>query len=258
VNYALADYLRLTQELDPDLTIIVSVDGREARRTRVTKENLFTFDDELRIAAEELGTGAKEINIKAEGRGNVYWGAYARFFTKEEKITAAGNELYVTRQYMKLIPKTVTKTRKVYNAEQRKQIEESFDEIEYDKVPVKEGDKLTSGDLIEVTIAVDAKNNFEYLLFEDPKPAGCEPVNLQSGYQWGGGFGAHTELRDEKVAFFASYLNQGKHSISYRLRAEIPGEFHALPAHGECMYAPFVRGNGDSNIIRIVDVPAEK
>lgn len=258
VNYALADYLRLTQELDPDLTIVVSVDGREARRTRVTKQNLFTFDDELRIAAEELGTGAKEINIKAEGRGNVYWGAYAQFFTKEEKITAAGNELYVTRQYMKLIPKTVTKTRKVYNAEQRKQVDETYDEIEYDKVPVKEGDKLTSGDLIEVTIAVDAKNNFEYLLFEDPKPAGCEPVNLQSGYQWGGGFGAHTELRDEKVAFFASYLNQGKHAISYRLRAEIPGEFHALPAHGECMYAPFVRGNGDSNIIRIVDVPAEK
>ena len=257
VSYALADYLKLTNELDPDLTMVINVDGREARRVRVTKENLFTFDDEVRITAEDLGTGAKEVTIIADGRGNVYWGAYAKFFTKEEKIEAGGNELLVTRQYVRLIPKTVTKTRMVYNQEQQKQIEEKYQAIDYDKAPVKEGDRLTSGDLIEVVLSVDAKNNFEYLLFEDPKPAGCEPVNLQSGYQWEGGFGAHTELRDEKVAFFASYLNQGKHTISYRLRAEIPGEFHALPAHGECMYTPFVQGNGSSAIIRIVDVPSQ-
>ena len=50
---------------------------------------------------------------------------------------------------------------------------------------MKEGDRLTSNDLIEVELSIDAKNNFEYLVFEEPKPAGCEPVNLQSGYQWG-------------------------------------------------------------------------
>ena len=109
VSYAPADYLRLTQELDPDLTLVVSVDGREAKRERVTKQNLFTFDREVRISAEDLGTGAKKVTIHAEGRGNVYWGAYATFFTKEEKIEAGGNELLITRQYSRLIPKTVTR-----------------------------------------------------------------------------------------------------------------------------------------------------
>ena len=144
------------------------------------------------------------------------------------------------------------KTRTIYDASARKNKEEEYEAIEFERSKLTEGEKLKSGDLIEVSLDIDARNNFEYVMFEDPKPAGCEPTELQSGYQWGGGLGTHTELRDEKVAFFASYLPQGKHTIAYRLRAEIPGEFHALPAFGECMYTPFVRGNSASSIIRIV------
>ncbi|MBY0586039.1 hypothetical protein K2X85_02620 [bacterium] len=251
--YALADYLRATGELNPDLTIIVDIDGKEVRRSRVTRENLFTFDDELRIVAEELGTGTKEISIRTEGKGNCYWGAYATFFSQESEITSAGHEIYVTRKYEKLTPRKVMKTRTVFDANEGKQKEERYEAIEYDRAPVSKGDSLQSGDLVEVTLDIDARNNFEYVLFEDPKPAGCEPTELQSGYRWGNGMGSHTELRDEKVAFFASYLPQGKHAISYQLRAEIPGEFSALPAFGECMYTPFVRGNSASQRIRIVD-----
>jgi uncharacterized protein YfaS (alpha-2-macroglobulin family)/tetratricopeptide (TPR) repeat protein len=253
--YALADYLRSTGELNPDLTIIVDVDGQEVRRAKVTKENLFTFDDEVKIVAGELGVGAKEISIRTEGKGNCYWSTYAEFFTKEESIQGAGSEVYVTRRYEKLTPKKVKKKRTIYDANARKNKEEEYEAIEFERSKLTEGEKLTSGDLIEVSLDIDARNNFEYVMFEDPKPAGCEPTELQSGYQWGGGLGTHTELRDEKVAFFASYLPQGKHTIAYRLRAEIPGEFHALPAFGECMYTPFVKGNSASSIIRIVDAP---
>lgn len=251
--YALADYLNLSGELDPDLTITADLDGKELRRVRVTKENLFTFDSRLVVSGDELGMGAKNVTIRAEGRGNVYWGVYATFYTKEDKIEAAGNEIFVTRQYQKLIPKEVAKTRKVFDPQTNTHVDEAYMAIEHDRVVLKEGDKLASGDLIEVVLSIDARNNFEYLLFEDPKPAGCEPTELRSGYSWGGGFGAYTELRDEKVAFFASYLNQGKHTITYQLRAEIPGEFHALPAHGECMYTPFVQANGESWVFRIAD-----
>lgn len=30
-----------------------------------------------------------------------------------------------------------------------------------------------------------AADNFEFLAFEDPKPAACEPVDLRSGTHWG-------------------------------------------------------------------------
>ena len=41
---------------------------------------------------------------------------------------------------------------------------------------------LKSGDLVEVELEIDSKNDYEYLIFEDMKAAGFEPVELRSGY----------------------------------------------------------------------------
>ncbi|KAJ3046708.1 hypothetical protein HK102_013105, partial [Quaeritorhiza haematococci] len=78
----------------------------------------------------------------------------------------------------------------------------------------------------------------------DFKAAGFEPVEVRSGYN-GNDMGAYVEYRDERVAFLVPRLSRGKHSVAYRLRAEIPGKFHALPARGEAMYAPELKGNSD-------------
>lgn len=252
---ALVDYLTMSGELDPDLTLIAELDGRELRRVHVTRRNLFAFDGRVEVAGRELGVGPKDVVVRAEGRGSLYWGAYASFFTKEAKITAGGNEIFVERAYQKLVPKEVSKTRKVVDPATGEAVEESYTALEFERTVLKEGDRLESGDLVEVVLSIDARNNFEYLVFEDPKPAGCEPTELRSGWTWEGGFGAFAELRDERTAFFAPYMNQGKHRIAYRLRAEIPGEFRALPARGECMYTPFVKGNGESWTLRIHDKP---
>jgi alpha-2-macroglobulin len=55
------------------------------------------------------------------------------------------------------------------------------------------------------------------------------------------------------VAFFAGTLARGKHSVSYRLRAEIPGRFHALPARAQAMYAPELRGNSNEIQLGVED-----
>src|SRR5262249_55164542 len=103
---------------------------------------------------------------------------------------------------------------------------------------------LKSGDLVEVELEIDSKNDYEYLVFEDPKAAGFEPVLVRSGYN-PNDLGAYMDLRDEKVCFFVRRLARGKHSVSYRLRAEIPGQFSALPTVGYAMYAPELKGNSD-------------
>ena len=46
---------------------------------------------------------------------------------------------------------------------------------------------------------------------------------------------------------------RGKHSVSYRLRAEIPGKFSALPAKASAMYAPELKGNSDEIKLTIKD-----
>ena len=90
-------------------------------------------------------------------------------------------------------------------------------------------------------LVLDAKNDYEYVVFEDMKPAGFEPVEVRSGEGEGAGVSSHMELRDEKVAFFIGDLPQGTRAVRYRVRAEIPGAFHGLPTNGYAMYAPDVR-----------------
>ena len=51
----------------------------------------------------------------------------------------------------------------------------------YEKIPLNDGDSVTSGDRIETVLTIDAKNHYEYLVFEDLKPAGLEAVQLKSG-----------------------------------------------------------------------------
>lgn len=84
------------------------------------------------------------------------------------------------------------------------------------------------------------------------KPAGFEPVDVQSGYLKRG-MHAYVEFRDEKVAFFLSTLARGKNSMAYRMRAEIPGKFSALPTQAHAMYAPEIRANSDELKLRIED-----
>jgi uncharacterized protein YfaS (alpha-2-macroglobulin family) len=113
-------------------------------------------------------------------------------------------------------------------------------------------DKLKSGDLVEVELEIDSKNDYEYLLFEDPKAAGCEAMLVRSGYN-ANDMGAYMEMRDDRVCFFVRRLARGKHSVSYRLRAEIPGQFSALPARASAMYAPELKGNSDEIKVVIED-----
>ncbi len=121
----------------------------------------------------------------------------------------------------------------------------------FERVPLKLGDAVTSGEQIEVVLNITTKNVYDYLAFEDMKPAGCEPVELRSGGRWAGGLCANLELRDEKVVFFIGLLEQGTHTLRYRLRAETPGVFHALPTTGFAMYAPEIRAISDVMHLRV-------
>jgi uncharacterized protein YfaS (alpha-2-macroglobulin family) len=114
----------------------------------------------------------------------------------------------------------------------------------YIRQALKDGEEIRSGDLVEVELTVESKNDYEYLLIEDLKAAGFEPLEVRSGYN-GNDMGAYVEFRDDRVAFLVRTLPRGKRSVSYRLRAETPGKFSALPANISAMYAPELKGNSD-------------
>ena len=124
----------------------------------------------------------------------------------------------------------------------------------YERVALRDGDELASGDLVEIELKIDSKNDYEYLIVEDFKAAGLEPVDVRSGYT-GDGVGAYLELRDERAAFFLRALPRGATSVSYRLRAEIPGRYSALPTTIAAMYAPELKGNADEIRLKVTEAP---
>jgi len=228
--YALSDYIQHSRELDPNYKLTVYVNDKQVRELVVNKDNALTLDGRITLGDADLQSGENKIRIVKEGAGNLYYTAGMYFYTKEEKIQGAGHEIFVKRSYTK--------------------VELDKDNKEK-RTPLAYGAKLASGDRIEITLELEAKNNYEYLVFEDPKPSGCEPVELQSGYRWGGGLGSYMEIRDERTAFFVSYLQQGTHKLTYTLRAEIPGTFNALPTKGYAMYVPDIRAISDETRIQI-------
>jgi alpha-2-macroglobulin len=236
---ALAEYVVASGEDRPQLTVEVLVDGKKIKAATIDAQNLFTFDDEASLAGAALEAGVHKIELRKRGKGPLYFNAYLTNFTQEDFITHAGLEIKVARSYFKLIRSD--ETTNVVGS--RGQVVGQRTE-NYRRVALANFGEVKSGDLLEIELTIDSKNDYEHLIFEDPKAAGAEPFDVQSGYN-AVGLPAYVELRDEKVTLFVRTLPHGKHSLHYRMRAEIPGKFSALPTVGTGMYAPELKGNSD-------------
>ncbi len=55
------------------------------------------------------------------------------------------------------------------------------------------------------------------------------------------------------MALFIDKLPEGIWEIRYDLRAEAPGQFHALPVVGKAMYVPEIRCNGAEIRLNVKD-----
>jgi len=244
---ALADYLKASGEDRPDLSVAIALDGQKRKDVRITPADLFTFDNAFVLKGQALVTGSHTISFLKQGKGPLYFSAYLTNFTLEDPITRAGLEIKVDRKVYRL----VRDDKAVDVAGGRGQAVGQRVE-HYRREPLAGGATLKSGELVEVELEIESKNDYEYLVFEDYKAAGFEPAEVRSGYN-GNDLGAYVEFRDDRVAFFTRALARGKHSVSYRLRAEIPGRFHALPARAQAMYAPELRANSDEIQLRVAD-----
>ncbi|MCF7854293.1 MAG: alpha-2-macroglobulin, partial [Candidatus Pacebacteria bacterium] len=244
---AMADYLRATGEMKPNLTLNILVDGDRRKEVTITADNLFAYDDRFVMRGDAVETGEHTVQIKKTGKGPLYYNAYLRYFTLEDFITKAGLEIKVDRIVYKLTE--VEDSTKVAGS-RGQALDQKVQKYEREKLDNLA--TLKSGDLVEVELIVESKNDYEYIVIEDMKAAGFEPVEVRSGYTHNG-LGAYQELRDEKVAFFVRSLPRGQHSLTYRLRAEIPGRFSALPAKAYGMYAPELKANSDEIKLNIED-----
>jgi len=164
VVLALNEYLRTSGELKTDLEYDLLVNGSSIAKQKVSGADIFSAPSRFAVDPG-LIRDSNEIRIRTQGElGSVYFAAEAKFFSLEEPITPAGNEIFVKRRYYKLVGRPTLLKGYVY-----------------DKEPLADGDTVKSGERVQTLITIEAKNNYEYLVFEDLKPAGLEAVEIRSG-----------------------------------------------------------------------------
>ena len=116
--------------------------------------------------------------------------------------------------------------------------------------PVKDLSEVSVGDEIKVRLTITTDSAFEYVHLQDPKPAGFESDELLSGWSWTT-VRSYRENRDAATNFFINWLPHGTLTLDYVLRPTVPGQFHALPAQVQSMYAPEFGAHSASETLNI-------
>jgi uncharacterized protein YfaS (alpha-2-macroglobulin family) len=248
VVFAITDYLKYSQELDPDYNVKVFVNGQIAAEKNMTKEDVYKKSNFIQIENNLLKSGQNEIKIEKSGKGKVYFSSYTSYYLSEDKISSQETGFRVEREYFKL---------EKYNSY-------TDDKITYRKKYF--DGNLKSGDEILVKLKVYSKEQNQYFMLEDPLPSGVEVVkddwsftiedeNNYKGYPyyyWRWWF-ADKEVRDNRITFFSTYIDKGEYEFSYIMQAQIPGDYTVNPTKAMLMYYPEYNGNTANSKLSVTD-----
>lgn len=93
------------------------------------------------------------------------------------------------------------------------------------------------GDLVTVTLELEAQRDYQYLMVRAPIPAGAF-VRKKSAK----GVFAEFEARHGEGLFFLTELKEGPHQLRFQFECQLAGQFRLSPAHVELMYNPAIYG----------------
>lgn len=236
---AFCAYLANSGELDSQLEFEILLDGRKIKGGALQRENFFSANNRLILEEPDLPKGKHEVEFRKTGSGPLYFNGYLEYFSREDFLRKAGLEVRIDRVVYRLH----RDDEKIQLPDQKGQVAGTQTE-NYRREKLATGAIINSGDLLEVELLIESKNDYEYLLIEDFRAAACETVDNQSGYTRNA-LNAYVEFRDDRTAFFVRSLPRGKHSMKYHMKTETPGKFSALPARICGFYAPELQGNSD-------------
>jgi uncharacterized protein YfaS (alpha-2-macroglobulin family) len=234
--YGLTDYLKASQELSPDYSFEVYLNGNQIMTQKVS--SAAAAPTLVIKKGAEVGSN-NQIRIVKHGRGALYISSALEYFTGEDEVQPQGsNDLKLTREYLRLRVSQDSSGRSSWKVE-----------------PL--SGELRSGDYVVARLHVEGARA-EYLMIEDPIPAGAEQVSrvndLALSYadnKWTDWY-SQREFRDNRTVIFADYFD-GNATYQYAMRVEVPGEFRVAPARVELMYQPTVQSNTGNARLKILD-----
>jgi uncharacterized protein YfaS (alpha-2-macroglobulin family) len=234
VFYALSEFYKKYEKIEPDFKIEVSLAGK----------NLLEESFQEKIRAEKFEGSLVELKpgktiplkIKKTGKGKLYY---------QTRLTYAPKQELPPRDEGFSIVKDITTL---------------------DGKPL---DSIKAGMLAVVSLQVILPQERLFVVLEDPLPAGFEAVNptflteseehqrqleelSESGRRrWWQGFN-HIEMHDDRVLLFADSLKPGIHAHRYLVRALTHGTFYTPGTKIQEMYAPEVFGRSGELTVKII------
>jgi hypothetical protein len=236
VIYGLADYLKISNELNPNLDVTVFVNGRAALSTKIAQATALETPS-ITLDESKLEPGVNRIRIATSGQGRLYYSARAEYSSTEDKLEKAGTvSLNILRDYFRLAPGR------------------DGERVVYDTAPL--AGAVSSGDIIAVRLTVTG-SEWKYLMLEDPIPAGTEFIERDESYQlrnrppWWEYFFTRRELHDDRLAIFQTRFPQGQRQYFYLLKVVNPGIFKVSPARVQPMYQTDVLATSESRRLEV-------
>jgi len=236
VVFALVDYLEKQGSAEYQANVELALNDQKKIEKAFGPEDVFKPSVTL-LSDAKAKVGRNTVHIARQGKGVLFYNLALNFFGRQEQIAARGERLRIKRSVFALSKKLVG------------------DSWRFHARP--SDGKAHPGDELLVVLEISATRDTDYVMIEDPLPAGVQPIESDQGYALPGYElrqpGLHREFRDQHVAFFISSLNKGSRKLAYLVRAAIPGTYHVMPAGVLPMYDPQFGGNSASAILRIED-----
>uniref|UniRef100_Q025N0 Alpha-2-macroglobulin domain protein n=1 Tax=Solibacter usitatus (strain Ellin6076) TaxID=234267 RepID=Q025N0_SOLUE len=221
VIYGLTDYLKSTNELNPNVTATVLVNDQPVL-TRKFDQSATLGIPEFTLDESKLQPGVNRIRITTTGQGKLYYSARAEAYSAEDKLQKTGTtSLNILRDYFRLVPV------------------KQAGKIVYALAPL--NGPVASGDTLAVRITVTG-TEWKYLMVEDPIPSGTEFIERDTSYElkerppWWQYLFTRRELHDDRMAIFQTWFPQGQQQFFYLLKVVNPGAFQVSPARVQPMY----------------------
>ncbi|HEY6559706.1 MAG TPA: MG2 domain-containing protein [Polyangiaceae bacterium] len=260
---ALDAYRRAQERAVPDYEARVWFSGKElfsaALRGRDSRGKAHVVP-----VAQLNAEGDRRLTFQKEGEGTLFYEARLRYVPLALPSAPLDRGFYVQKTQRRVTPEDLPKAIRA--------------------VPEGGRSNFSASDLILTDLVVVAPSPRNFVVIDDPLPAGFEAIdaNLANTASWlrvpqaGGEPGAvdcpgcdvegddalahgraflsawfRSELRDDRALFFVDHMPAGMYHYRYLARATTPGKFVVPPTKVEQMYAPEVFGRTAASSVEV-------
>ena len=209
-------------------TVTVSLDGAAVKTVTIRAGGGVDPKDRRFVIGGDLGPGRHTLSFALAGQGEVRWAARLDAVEASDDLPAEEHGMKVERLW--LDPVVVA----VEGAELPvKPGYEVLRPAARPHVDAKSRERAATGERVLVRLTLTAPRDLDYVMVEDPLPAGFEVLSDTAA----GPFD-HEERRDDRQVFFLSHVKTGSVALSYVIQAVHLGAFTALGTRASAMYLP--------------------